>query len=68
MMSVRSQRDPEVASIEFCETEMAVEQVNMFQLQALEVNVMTGGNCHAMSEYRVTIACKMSLIITSSRT
>lgn len=67
ILSVRSQRDLQVASIEFSETEMAVQQVNiMFQLQALEVNVMTGGNCHVMSEHRVTIVCEMSLIITLS--
>jgi hypothetical protein len=67
ILSVRSQRDLQVASIVVCETEMAVQHVNiMFQLQALEVNVMTGGNWHVMSEHRVTIVCEMSLIILSS--
>lgn len=67
ILSVRSQRDLQVASILFCETEMGIQHVNiMFQLQAVEVNVMTGGNCHVMSEQRVTIVCEMSLIITSS--
>jgi hypothetical protein len=67
ILSVSSQRDLQVASIEFCETEMVMQQVNiMFQLQALEVNVMVAGNFHVMSEHGVTIVCEMSLIIVSS--